>query len=142
MTHKHAEATVLVAAAILVEGRRVLVTQRKAGAHLGGLWEFPGGKVKAGEDPRHALARELREEVGIEVSVGEVVDATFYRYTEPAKTVLLLFFEARRELDSPEPSALDVAAWAWAGPSELDPVRFPPADGPVLAKVRDRLARG
>ncbi|HEY6462348.1 MAG TPA: NUDIX domain-containing protein, partial [Polyangiaceae bacterium] len=56
--------TVVVAAAVMVEGRRVLVTQRKAGTHLAGAWEFPGGKVEAGEDPREALRRELREELG------------------------------------------------------------------------------
>jgi 8-oxo-dGTP diphosphatase len=139
MTHKDAQPTLLVAAAILVEGRRVLVTQRKLGTHLGGLWEFPGGKVQPGEDPRHALRRELREELGIEATVGEIVDATFYRYTDVDKSILLLFFEARRDAGSPEPSTLEVAAWTWAAPSELDPARFPPADGPVLAKVKEML---
>src|ERR1700733_927209 len=63
--------TVLVAAAVLIEDGRVLLTQRKPGTHLAGAWEFPGGKVEAGEDPREALRRELREEVGIEAQVGE-----------------------------------------------------------------------
>src|SRR5580692_2539439 len=54
--------TVLVSAAVVVESGRVLLTQRKAGGHLAGKWEFPGGKVEEGEDPRHALARELEEE--------------------------------------------------------------------------------
>jgi 8-oxo-dGTP diphosphatase len=64
--------TVVVAAAIIVEHGRVLLTQRKPGTHLGGLWEFPGGKVEDGEDPKDALARELREELGIEALVGEI----------------------------------------------------------------------
>jgi 8-oxo-dGTP diphosphatase len=139
MTHSDAGPTLLVAAAILVESGRVLVTQRKVGAHLQGLWEFPGGKVQPGEDPREALRRELREEIGIDASVGEIVDVTFYRYEDLGKAVLLLFFEARREAGSPEPSALDVAAWAWAAGFELDAARFPPADGPVLEKVKKRL---
>ncbi len=130
----------LVAAAVVIELGRVLVTQRKAGTHLGGSWEFPGGKVRPGEDPRAALSRELREELGIEATVGEIVDVTFHRYEE--KVVLLLFFEARRAVGSPEPSALDVAAWAWASGEELDASRFPPADGPVLAKVKARLNSG
>src|SRR5580693_1869911 len=124
--------TVLVAAAVVIEGGRVLVTQRKAGTHLGGFWELPGGKVGPGEDPRAALARELREEIGIGVSVGEILDVTFYRYEPADKTVLLLFFEAHRDAGSPEPQALEVAAWAWATGAELDASRFPPADGPVL----------
>jgi 8-oxo-dGTP diphosphatase len=132
--------TILVAAAVMYEAGRVLLTQRKAGAHLEGLWEFPGGKVEAGEDPRAALARELREELGIEATVGEIVDVTFHRYEEAEKAVLLLFFEAARTPSSPEPRAVDVAAFQWAGVDALDPARFPPADVGVLAKVRARLA--
>ena len=135
-----APATVLVSAAVLVEGGRVLLTQRKRGAHLEGLWEFPGGKVEPGEDPRDALVRELREELGIEATVGDVVEVTFHRYAE--KCVLLLFYEATRTAGSPEPQPLDVAAFEWAGPAELDPSRFPPADVAVLRKVAARLARG
>ena len=131
--------TVIVAAAVLVEQGRVLLTQRKAGTHLAGAWEFPGGKVEACEDPREALARELREEVGIEARVGEIVDVAFHRYLEAEKAVLLLFFEAFREAGSAEPRALDVAAVRWAGPHELDAKDFPPADVAVLRKVAARL---
>jgi 8-oxo-dGTP diphosphatase len=132
--------TVLVAAAIVVEEGRVLVTQRKTGTHLAGAWEFPGGKVEAGEDPREALRRELREELGIDARVGEIVDVTFHRYEEADKAVLLLFFEAAREAGSPAPRALDVAAFRWATQQELDPAAFPPADVAVLTKVRARLS--
>jgi 8-oxo-dGTP diphosphatase len=132
--------SVLVAAAVLIEAGRVLLTQRKAGTHLGGAWEFPGGKVLPGEDPRDGLRREIQEELGMDVAVGEILDVTFHRYEDAAKSVLLLFFEVTRGLGSPEPRALDVAAFAWAGPQELDPARFPPADRAVLAKVRLRLS--
>jgi 8-oxo-dGTP diphosphatase len=134
--------TVLVAAAIVVEGRRVLLTQRKAGTHLAGAWEFPGGKVEPGEDPRAALRRELREELGIDVRVGEIVDVTFHRYEDAEKAVLLLFFEAERAAGSCEPQAIDVAAFAWASAGELDPLRFPPADVAVLRKVLAKLEKG
>jgi 8-oxo-dGTP diphosphatase len=132
-------ATTLVAAAILVERGRVLLTQRKAGTHLAGSWEFPGGKVEAGEDPRAALRRELREEVGIEAKVGEIVEVTFHRYEEARKAVLLLFFEATREPGSPEPHVIDVAALRWATRGDLRAEDFPPADVAVLEKVRARL---
>ncbi len=133
--------TVLVAAAVIVEKGRVLLTQRKAGAHLEGAWEFPGGKVEPGEDPRDALRRELREEIGIEADVGEIVDVTFHRYEDADQSVLLLFFEASLAKGSPEPRAIDVAAFEWAGGEKLDPARFPPADVAVLNKVKKQLAR-
>jgi 8-oxo-dGTP diphosphatase len=131
--------TVLVAAAVLIEHGRVLLTQRKAGTHLAGLWEFPGGKIEPGEDPRDALRRELREELGIETIVGEIVDVTFHRYEEAKKAVLLLFFEVARVPGSPTPRALEVAAVRWADPADLGSELFPPADRTILAKVRRRL---
>jgi 8-oxo-dGTP diphosphatase len=134
--------TVVVAAAVLIERGRVLLTQRKAGTHLPGAWEFPGGKVEPGEDPRDALRRELREEVGMETRVGEIVDVTFHRYEDVGKSVLLLFFEATRELASAEPQAIDVAAVRWAACAELCEADFPSADLAVLAKVRQRLQGG
>ncbi|AKT36658.1 8-oxo-dGTP diphosphatase MutT [Chondromyces crocatus] len=130
--------TVLVAAAILIEDGRVLLTQRKRGAHLEGAWEFPGGKVEPGEDPRDALARELREEVGIDAAVGDIVEVTFHRY--PMKAVLLLFYRATRCTGSPEPRALDVADVRWAAAEALREDEFPPADIVVLSKVRKLLA--
>ncbi len=139
--------TVVVSAAVLIEQGRVLLSQRQSGTHLAGAWEFPGGKVEAGEDPRDALRRELREELGIEARVGEIVDVTFHRYEDEdkgapggGKAVLLLFFEAEREPGSPEPRALEVAAVRWSGGDELDEKEFPPADVAVLGKVRGRLA--
>jgi 8-oxo-dGTP diphosphatase len=131
--------TVLVAAAVMVENGRVLLTRRKPGTHLAGAWEFPGGKVLPGEDPRLGLRRELREELGIDAVAGEIVDVTFHPYPEADCTVLLLFFQASRLPGSDEPRPLDVAAVAWAGPEELDPARFPPADVAVLSKVKAML---
>jgi 8-oxo-dGTP diphosphatase len=130
--------SLLVAAAVVIEGERVLLTQRKAGTHLAGAWEFPGGKVQAGEDPRHALVRELREELGIETVVGEVMEVTFHRYAE--RSVLLLFYETQRAPHSAAPRALDVAGFLWAREHELDEASFPPADVAILRKVRARLA--
>jgi 8-oxo-dGTP diphosphatase len=130
----------LVSAAIVIEGGRVLLTQRKAGTHLAGAWEFPGGKVLAGEDPRHALVRELREELGIDTVAGDVMEVTFHRY--PERAVLLLFYRAERTAGSPEPRALDVAAFRWAHADELDEASFPPADVAILRKVRPQLISG
>lgn len=131
---------VLVSAAVIVAAGRVLLTQRKSGTHLAGAWEFPGGKVEPEEDPRDALARELREEIGVTAEVGDIVEVTFHRY--PGKTVLLLFYEARLAPGSAAPSALDVAAVRWAELGDLRDELFPAADVAVLAKVRARLSAG
>lgn len=129
---------ILVAAAVVLRAGRVLLTQRKQGTHLAGAWELPGGKVEPDEDPKHAVRRELREELGIEVDVGDILEVTFHRY--PEKSVLLLFYEATLQQRSPEPQPLDVADLMWAGPADLRDEAFPPADVAVLAKVRARLA--
>lgn len=128
---------ILVSAAVIIDRGRVLLTQRKSGTHLAGAWEFPGGKVEPDEDPRDALVRELREEIGVEAEVSDIVEVTFHRY--PTKSVLLLFYEARLAAGSPPPSAIDVAAFRWAEAADLQDELFPPADVAVLAKVRARL---
>ena len=127
---------VLVVAAVCFEGARVLLTQRPAGTHLAGHWEFPGGKMEPGESPEEALAREMREECGVEVAVGSALDVTWWRY--PAKSVLLLFYEAR--ITAGEVRHLGVAAHTWATRAELDRYTFPPADERVLDRIRARLA--
>ncbi len=134
--------TLVVAAGVVIEGGRVLLAQRKRGAHLEGAWELPGGKVDPGEDPRAAVRRELAEELGIDVEVGEILDVTFHRYVEAGRTCLLLFFEATRTPGSSEPRALDVAAFEWGDAAALDPARFPAADIPVLRKIRALLEPG
>jgi 8-oxo-dGTP diphosphatase len=134
--------TVVVAAGVIIERGRVLLAQRKPGSHLEGAWELPGGKVEDGEDPRATVRRELAEELGIDVRVGEILEVTFHRYEEANKSVLLLFFLATRLPGSPEPRAIDVAAFEWADATGLAPERFPAADVAVLVKVRAGLEGG
>ncbi|MDF2693526.1 MAG: hypothetical protein K0S65_1909 [Labilithrix sp.] len=131
--------TDIVAAGVVVERGKILLSRRKKGTHLAGRWEFPGGKVEPGEDPRAALQRELEEELGILTDVGEIADVTFHRYDDADKAVLLLFFQATRKPESPEPQAIDVAEVKWADAADLDPAEFPPADVAILAKVRALL---
>jgi 8-oxo-dGTP diphosphatase len=130
-------APVIVVAGVLFEAGRVLLTQRKKGAHLEGLWELPGGKIDPDEDPRDALVRELREELGIEVDVGAPIEVTSWRY--PEKRVLLLFFEVTRKPGSPAPTAIDVADMVWAAREDLDRLSFPDADVSVIERIRARL---
>ena len=79
-----------VVAAIIVRDALVLICQRKAGQRYAGKWEFPGGKVEAGEELRAALARELREELAITATIGREI--TRYEYTYPGRTRILIVF--------------------------------------------------
>lgn len=118
-----------VVAAVTEREGRVMLCQRRPGAHNALKWEFPGGKIEPGESPEEALARELREELGIEVDVGRIRDAVFYRY--PDRDVLVLFYGCR--IRAGEPRALDCNAIEWALPERLSGYDFAGAD---LAYVR------
>jgi 8-oxo-dGTP diphosphatase len=123
---------ILVTAGVVIRENRVLVARRKAGSHLEGLWEFPGGKLEPGESPDDCLVRELHEELGISVRVGRILDTVYHRY--PEKNVLLLFYEC--ELIDGEPQALDVAEVAWVGRSELSDLDWVPADVAFVERLK------
>ena len=109
----------------------MLITRRPAGKHLAGLWEFPGGKVSPGEDPVDALRREIAEELGVRVAVGEALETIDWRY--PDKHVRLLFF--RCAVDG-EPRALEGQELAWVSPAELAQYEFPAADARLIERLR------
>jgi mutator protein MutT len=127
-----AKKVVEVSAALIFRGGKLLITQRHAHAHLGGLWEFPGGKREAGETCEQCLVREIGEELGVEISVGELVEEIAHDY--PEKSVHLKFF--RCELLAGEPQPLDCAAVKWIGKAELAAHEFPAADAQLLEKLR------
>jgi len=124
--------TIEVAAGLVFHAGRLLITQRHADDHLGGLWEFPGGKREPGETFEECLRRELREELGIEVAVHELIETITHEY--PERTVELRFF--RCQLVSGEPQTLDCAAFRWVELPELDAHTFPPADERLLGRLR------
>ncbi len=101
--------TVIVTAALTIEQGKLLVTQRKKDSSRGLLWEFPGGKVEEGEDPRGALRRELKEELDVEVEVGGLFDAVFYFY--PESPILLLVYRCRVEKGSLKPIGCHDLRW-------------------------------
>lgn len=113
-----------------------LISQRPSGTHLAGAWEFPGGKVESGEDPADTLARELKEELGIEVEVGDIFAVG--QHTYPERDVILLVYDARHV--GGEPQRLEVADFRWMTAAEVAKLPLPPADRPVVERiVRDRL---
>ncbi len=119
-----------VVAAVIERDGKLLITRRPEGTHLGGLWEFPGGKPRPGEPPARALRRELREELGVTATVGEPVATVDWTY--PDKRVRISFFRcAIRE----EPRPLEGQEMAWVAPGDLGRHRFPAADAELIARL-------
>lgn len=120
-----------VSAALIFRNNKILITRRHPDAHLGGLWEFPGGKRETAETFEQCLARELREELGIHVSVGKLFEEITHAYT--GKIVHLKFFLC--ELPQGEPQPLGCEAVKWISQSELADYDFPAADARLLEKL-------
>ncbi len=130
--------TVLVVAVALVDvDGRVLIAKRPEGKQLAGLWEFPGGKVEPGERPEQALIRELREELGIEVSESCLAPFVFASHSYESFHLLMPLYLCRRW--SGVVVAREHAALAWVKPSKLSDYPMPPADEPLVAWLRDLL---
>ena len=127
----------VVAVALIDQAGRVLVQQRPAGKQMAGLWEFPGGKVEAGETPEAALVREVAEELGIAVVAEALIPLTFASEPLADRHLLLLLYLCRDW--SGEPQALDAAALAWHAPSELRGLALPPADVPFITILERAL---
>ena len=124
--------TVIVTAALISERDRILVTQRKKGSSHGLLWEFPGGKVEEGEDPRGALKRELKEELDVEAEVGRIFDAVFHSY--PEYPVLLLVYRCRIDKGSLKP--IGCHDLRWVSLEELGELAIPHADDIIREHLR------
>jgi mutator protein MutT len=125
-------AVLSVVAAVIEQDGCFLVTRRLPGVHLGGMWEFPGGKIDPSEEHETALRRELREELGVEVTVGELVHQTTHSYLD--RTVALFFYRCALQ---GEPRPLLGQDMRWVSRSDLPGLGFPPAD----AELIDRLVQ-
>ena len=120
----------VVAAALVDLDGRVLLQQRPEGKSLAGLWEFPGGKVEAGETPEAALIRELEEELGIAVPHACLAPATFASAALGERHLVLLLYITRKW--SGVPRALEAAALRWVRPADMHGLAMPPADRPLI----------
>ncbi len=127
--------TLIVTAALMIQKNRILITQRREDVHCALLWEFPGGKVKEDEEPRQALRRELREELGIEADVRGIFEAVFYEY--PEYPVLLLSYRCQVVEGSPRP--LGCRDLRWVDLQTLGTFPMPPADDPIREKLKKSL---
>lgn len=130
--------TLLVVAAALVDDEgRVLIAQRPQGKQLAGMWEFPGGKVEAGETPELALIRELEEELGIVVKQACLAPFVFASHTYDDFHLLMPLFLIRRW--EGEPEAREHTAIKWVRPNAMRDYAMPPADAPLVAYLCDFL---
>lgn len=136
----------LVTAGVIRRDDAVLIARRQSGP-LAGLWEFPGGKLEPGESPEECLARELREELDLDVEVGDIFCVVYHRY--PGRPVLLLAYSCRTTGDSgydlTAAACREQAPSLWVRVADLHRYAFAPADRPIAAKlrqsVRARLSR-
>ena len=127
----------VVAVALVDADDRVLIAQRPEGKELGGLWEFPGGKLEPGERPEDALIRELREELGIEVKAACLAPLTFASHAYADFHLLMPLFVCRRWdgfVQSREAQALK-----WVRAKALRDYPMPPADAPLIPHLVDLL---
>lgn len=122
----------LVTAAVIIEDKRVLITRRPEHKPQGGFWEFPGGKLDPGESPAIALQRELKEELGVNINVGRILDALYYRYTWGP--VLILAY--RCNITGGTPRNIEVAEHLWVHLDELHQYELLPADRPLIPQLQ------
>jgi 8-oxo-dGTP diphosphatase len=121
----------IVAAGLIAEEERILVTQRKEGATYGLYWEFPGGKIEEGEEPRQALQRELKEELRIDCSVGHLFEVVFHNY--PDYSVLLLVYRCEIEEGIPQP--VGCRDLRWVNSREMAGLTMLPADQSIQKRL-------
>jgi 8-oxo-dGTP diphosphatase len=127
---------VLVAAVALIDrDGRVLLAQRPDGKSMAGLWEFPGGKVEAGETPEAALIRELHEELGIETWNSCLAPLTFASHGYESFHLLMPLFACRKWNGTPQPR--EGQRLSWASANELRNYPMPPADVPLIPILRE-----
>lgn len=128
-----------VVAAIIESEGKLLVCQRRKDAAFALKWEFPGGKVKQGESPQAALARELREELGANATIGAELYRTRHKYAEMKDELELIFFEAT--VNPAEIRNLVFEQILWAAPRELPVLDFLAADRGLIARLASKAAK-
>jgi len=131
---------IVVCAALVDREGRVLLAERPKGKPMAGLWEFPGGKLQPGETPEHALARELAEELGVEVEIDALRPLAFASHAYASFHIVLLLYLCRDWRG--EPASREGQSLAWVAAHEFPSYAMPDADAPLVASLREALVSG
>jgi 8-oxo-dGTP diphosphatase len=134
MSEQTSDGFKIVGVGVVEKDGKVLITQRRYDDHLGGVWEFPGGKKRPEEDDRTCIERELQEELGIRVKAGGHLETI--RYSYPDRRLELRFYSCAFE--GGEPKALEVQDFRWVKPGELIYYQFPKADRDLVGRLAKR----
>ena len=137
MTAENKPVVLVVAVALIDADGRVLIAKRPEGKTLAGRWEFPGGKVAAGETPETALIRELKEELGIDVTESCLAPFSFASHGYETFHLLMPLYVCRKWTGTPQ--TLEHPELKWVRPGKLADYPMPPADKPLIAMLRDFL---
>ena len=129
--------TLEVTAAIIRQNGKVLICQRTAEKNCGLLWEFPGGKIEAGETGEQCIVRECQEELGVTLSVERELKDITYEY--PDRIVHLHFYICN--IVNGDPEKKEHNALEWIGPDEIDQYKFCPADKAMISELKENSAR-
>ncbi len=127
---------IVVAAALTNEAGEILLQIRPEGRSMAGLWEFPGGKVEAGESPESALVRELKEELGVEIDPANLMPFSFASEPLGDRHLLLMLYLCNRWQGDPQP--LESPELRWVHPRDMDQLPMPPADKPLVRALQKR----
>ncbi len=131
----HKNFKIVVSIALINDFNEILLSKRPKNKHLGGFWEFPGGKVETNEVPEHALIREIKEELNIDIKNNCIAPLSFSEFEYKEFQLLLLLYVCRKWLG--EPKSMENNELMWVKPNMLRKYKMPPADDSLIYCVQD-----
>ena len=131
----HKNIKIVVSLALINDANEILLSKRPKNKHLAGFWEFPGGKVEAGEVPEIALIREIKEELGININNKCIAPLSFSEFDYKEFQLLLLLYVCRRW--DGEPKSMESNKIMWVKPNMLRKYKMPPADDALIYCIQD-----